>query len=108
MDAESEIVCQECGGTPCEWLEIGVDMVAQIRETFKGDEDNEGMYIRGTDGESVDSSTVRKAAYRLFTYMKFGHLGRGNRIPIPICVKQKIRDAYPLEDDSQYVGYYES
>ena len=65
--------------------------------------DDENM-MTGREGNMVPNSTVRKGAYKLFTYMKFGHLGKGTRIPVPDCVTQKIREKYP-EPDGNYVGF---
>ena len=45
--------------------------------------------------------------YRMFTYLKYGHLGRGVRIPIPECVVAKIREKYP-DPDEEYMGFMES
>ena len=56
------------------------------------------------DGVAVSNAKMRKALYRLFTYKKFGHLGKGNRIPIPNCVTDKIKEMYPDDDDS-YMGF---
>ena len=73
----------------------------------------ECYFFTNEDGNKVDDDDVlvtnermRKALYRLFTYMKFGHLGRGNRIPIPQCVVDKFREAYP-EPDGVYMGFHE-
>jgi hypothetical protein len=49
---------------------------------------------------------MRKALYRAFTYLKFGHLGKGRIIPIPSCVTAKIREMYP-ETDGDYMGFHE-
>ena len=45
--------------------------------------------------------------YRMFTYLKYGHLGRGVRIPIPECVVAKIREKYP-DPNEEYMGFMES
>ena len=51
-------------------------------------------------------NVVRKALYHLFTYLKYGHLGRGNRIPIPSCVMEKIREEYP-DQNREFMGFCE-
>jgi hypothetical protein len=48
--------------------------------------------ITDQDGNFIPNNKMRKALYKTFTYLKFGHLGRGNRIPIPSCVASKIRE----------------
>jgi hypothetical protein len=37
----------------------------------------------------VANSTFRKGAYNLGKYMNCGHLGKGNRVPIPIVKGEK-------------------
>ena len=56
------------------------------------------------NGEVVTNSNVRFYCYRMFTYMRYGHLGRGNRIPIPACVQAKIHELYP-DPNNRYVGF---
>ena len=88
---ESEAVCLRCGSTPCEWITYGKDII----------EGGQEMY---SEEENVENNKKRKAMYRLFTYIKYGHLGKGNRIPIPICVIEKIREMFP-SPDGNYMGY---
>jgi hypothetical protein len=46
------------------------------------------------DWNFVRNNKTRKALYKTFTCLKFGHPAQGNRIPIPSCVVSKIRDMY--------------
>ena len=57
-----------------------------------------------TEEDILENKKRRKAMYRLFTYLKYGHLGKGNRIPIPICVIENIRKVFP-SPDVNYMGY---
>jgi hypothetical protein len=34
----------------------------------------------------------------MFTYEKFGHVGKGNRIKLPLCVEGKIKEMIPNVD----------
>jgi len=43
---------------------------------------------------------MRKSLYKMFTYLKFGHLGKGHCIPIPRCFTNKIREVYPDPNDN--------
>jgi len=68
---------------------------------------------QGTTGEVLDaagdvvlSAKVRFALYSYFTYIKYGHLGRGNRIPVPRCIKCKIEALHP-EPTGNYRGFQE-
>ena len=42
--------------------------------------------------------TKRYLAYRVFTAWARGKLGKYKRLPIPACVVNKIRLAFPLSD----------
>lgn len=57
-------------------------------------------------GELVPNSKMRKLLYKSFTYLKFGHLGRGNHIPIPFCVVQQIQLLH-LDPNGNYIGFHE-
>ena len=57
--------------------------------------------------ERLENKEMRKSMYRMFTYLKYGHLGRGVRIPIPECVVAKVREKYP-DPDEDYMGFMES
>ena len=57
--------------------------------------------------EQIENKERRKSMYRMFTYLKYGHLGRGVRIPIPECVLTKIQEIYP-DPDGEYMGFKES
>ena len=55
-------------------------------------------------GERTPNHLIRKAMYQFYIYMKNGHLGKGNRIPIETCVDDNIRATWP-EADGHYIGY---
>jgi len=48
---------------------------------------------------------MRYAAYRSVTYFIHGKLGRRNRIRLPSCVGQKIRDDYPNPPGVPYTRF---
>ena len=58
-------------------------------------------------GNRVSNTQMCKAIYRIFTYIKFGHLGRGVRINVPSCVTNKIRGMCPSAD-GDYMGFKEN
>ena len=112
-EEDEEEVCVHCGGTPCEWEEFGDDIAQREQEMRKSLSlivacDHEGSQIvdRNTK-QRLESKEMRKSMYRMFTYLKYGHLGRGVRIPIPECVVGKIREKYP-DPDEDYMGFRES
>ncbi|CAM4681789.1 unnamed protein product [Leuciscus chuanchicus] len=50
----------------------------------------------------ISSRLFRLTAYRQFTLWARGHLGRRNRIPIPSCAVNYIRDLFP---SAEYQGF---
>jgi hypothetical protein len=100
------IVCQICGSTPCEWAEFGDEVKDYSKRLYIHKAMNGTIAMTDRDGNFIPNKKMRKALYKTFTYLKFGHLGRGNRIPIPLCVVSKIREMYP-EPDGNYIGFHE-
>ena len=103
---DEDEVCVICGGSPCEWTEFGPAVEAEIqvlhlREFRVGQE-----VIVDKDGNLVSNNVMRKTLYKKFIYIKYGHLGKGNRIPIVSCVTKKIRELFPEIDDNKYVGFH--
>ena len=104
---EEESVCHHCGNTPCEWDGFGKDLLQKTGMMHFRETRNGADVVVDESGHLVPNSSMRRAMYRIFTYLKFGHLGRGVRIPIPECVLQKIRAIYPA-NDGQYMGFHET
>ena len=50
------------------------------------------------------TNSYRKAAYRRFTLMKYGCLGKGNRRVLPACVVLAVSRRF-LSRDGVYMGY---
>jgi hypothetical protein len=98
-------VCEICGGTPCEWDQYADGIVMQSVALFHRDRHGGKEVIIDEQGGIVNNSKMRKYLYKAFTYLKYGHLGRGNRIPVPPCVVRKIRDMFPDPEDN-YVGFH--
>lgn len=94
---EEETMCDTCGGTPCDWLVYGEEVLSDIQKAYDEDE----------VADNVENRTIRKSAYKLFVYLKYGHMGKGNRIQIASCVVDRIRDKWP-EEDGNYTGYNSS
>lgn len=80
--------CEGCGETPCAFAHIGEEV---FRHTSN-------QYAPG----AVSNEQMRKTCYKVFTFMKYGHLGRGYRIEIPPCVLEEIRSRWPSDS---YMGH---
>ena len=107
MFEEEEDVCVHCGGTPCEWDELGPELLEREQSMHSRQEIEGVIVVVDDNGSRIANNDMRRAMYRMFTYIKFGHLGRGVRIPIPECVLCKIRQKYPKED-GEYMGFKEA
>lgn len=95
-------VCEYCGGSPCEWDEWGLETIDATVGRFQWTQNN--TVLVDENCLEVSRSFVRKTLYQLFTYVKYRHLGRGNRIPIPTCVEREIRQRYP-EPNGEYMNF---
>ena len=49
---------------------------------------------------------LRSVAYRQFVRLVWEYVGKSNRLPLPCCVYNAIRSAFPTAED-QYHGYEE-
>ncbi|KAJ8049558.1 P2X purinoceptor 7 [Holothuria leucospilota] len=54
--------------------------------------------------ENLQNRQYRFVAYKMFTQWGHGHMGRGNRTPIPSCAVYQIRLKFP-EPDAEYTGF---
>jgi hypothetical protein len=90
MDNNKVPICVICGRTTCEWEEFRGGVVEQSKLLYNCKQHGEQDVRVDDNGVIVPNSRMRKALYRAFTYLKFGHLGKGRRIPIPSCVTTKI------------------
>lgn len=50
----------------------------------------------------------RLVAYRQYTWMVHGYLGRHRRRAIPSCAVWRLRRAYPEADPRNYIGFEEA
>jgi hypothetical protein len=57
---------------------------------------------------AVDKALINKqcrfAAYQMYTHTKLGYLGKGNRVPLPLCVSDAVRKNFP-DPNHSYVGF---
>ena len=105
QDEEGEDqVCLFCGGMPCNWIDLGPDLLEQL----------EGMYSLNDKGKKVDANgdiipnnQLCKSLYRLYVTAQFGYLGNGERVQVPECVSKKIKAVYP-DYNGKYMGCKEN
>jgi hypothetical protein len=95
-EAAADVCCYVSGKTPCEWLEYGVIALDSFEEKFDISTAFENGYVVDkSSGAKVPNNKIRFLFYKKFTYEKFGHLGRGNRIKIPDCIEQQVKFMFP-------------
>ena len=65
--------------------------------------------LRGA-GDVMDAgilpNTARRTLYRTYIGAVHGYLGRGNRVVVPICVRDFIREIFP-DAAEEYMGHLE-
>jgi hypothetical protein len=95
IGVSSDDFCDLCNGTPSDWSLYGQLIVDSIQGTI-------------TTSHSTDLSSINKsrrfAAYQMYTRVKHGYLGKGNRTPLPKCVTDYIRSNFP-DKENCYVGF---
>ena len=86
-----ENVCSICQQNPC----VVVEHLSYIHEI--------AMHLRNK-GES--NRAIRYQLYRRLSNKLHGPLGRGNRVPLPDCLVDFVRENFPNENTAeQYVGF---
>ncbi len=63
-----------------------------------------GYVVDKSSGAKVPNNKIRFLFYEMFTYEKFGHIGRGNRIKKPDCIDQQVKQKFP-DLDGNYTNY---
>ena len=91
VDSEEYEVCFHCGEKPCFWLNFKEEILSST--------------VKNMDDCLVSNSLLRKKAYQMFVYFKYGRLGKGNRVRIPECVLDGIRKVWPETDQANYMGH---
>ena len=84
------INCSGCGDTPCSGYRLC---------SF-------GLEYKARTGN--DNKAVRFKLHQKYTRETCGVLGRGQRIPIPLCIDAMIKEEFPNEDGSEHVGFKEA
>jgi len=103
--ANNDECCYICGKTPCKWLEYGVDVLSAVRNCFDvSTAETAGYVVEQGSGNEVSNNRVQFKMYRMFTYEKFGGLGKGNQMKLPNCVESAIKRTFP-DLDGNYTNF---
>ena len=89
--------CNHCGEEVCMWIEFEPEVIETTEYDIACD-------ITLID-DMIDNKLKRKRAYRVYTAIVHGWLGKGVRKRIPTCVKRGIRSHYP---STTYMGHRDS
>jgi hypothetical protein len=83
-----KLKCAHCEKSPCEWYTFGKIIVQETSILIN----------------KLENNKLRKKAYGIYTKHRYGTLGKGNRIEIPKCVIDHIREEWP-DKNNQYMGF---
>jgi hypothetical protein len=85
---DDEWLCPACRNSPCEFLQSQQELE------------------RIVDCMAPDTSAKAKRfhAYQFMSRKLHGQLGKKNRVPLPPCCQQGLRDLFPSED-GKYTGF---
>lgn len=79
-----------CGCDPCLWIDIREEVMLHVEHKRRSGE--------------IRNNVLRKFGYQKAVNIIHGVLGRGNRVELPTCVVDGIRNEYP-DEDNVYMGY---
>jgi hypothetical protein len=75
--------------------------------TFVATKNFNGMMEAETDEVTKIQRDCKKKCFKYFTRLRYGVLGRNNRIDNEDCVKNGIRGMFPVPNDD-FIGYHSS
>ena len=93
-DHTSSTVCLYCGDKPCFWISYKDEMISST--------------MTKVDNYLKPNSFFRKRAYQTYVLFKYGRLGKGNRVRVPLCVLEGVRSVWPETDSNNYMGHKDS
>ena len=91
-----ETYCELCDTVPCFVYQF-LDQVIASCEVME-------ITRRCDDVPPPNNNERRKLCYKKFTRAIHGSLGQGNRVRLPACVVEFVRNRYPDEDHA-YMGF---
>ena len=86
-------ICMSCNEDPCLWVQHSDQILRGCQED--------------SNGATRSNNECRYYCYRHFTRQIHGCLGKGNRVDLPKCVKNMIKDTFPDEKEV-YTGFKRS
>jgi hypothetical protein len=96
LEEEEVSACSYCGEQPCIWFTYE-DV---IKDTM-----TEWCAIQTSTKHCAPTNNLkRKEFYKSYIRMRYGYLGKGQRVEIPACVLAQVRKMYPDEKE-EYMGF---
>ena len=89
-----EVMCLSCGRMPCHVHSMGQEYL------------DYGYAYRNATGNN--HKTIRYKLYSRYIREVYGVLGRGVRVKLPECFEKFIKESFPNEDGSNYMGFREA
>jgi hypothetical protein len=87
--------CSDCQMTPCDWTLLGPSIVDCVQSSKS--------CTTVSDCASTNKQ-CRFMPYQMFTRANLGYLGKHNRVPLPPCIVDGVRNNFPDPKDI-YVGF---
>ena len=101
--------CEDCGQLPCLLCsDDAEEMFCDLDLVLLSEEAND---IAGLDRSEVikkiaadQLKATRFKAYKRWSFVVNGVLGKGRRVPLPNCITKKIKELWP-DPEEEYVGF---
>ena len=94
-EIQNVLVCPHCDQEPCVWVENREAVVVHVQH----------KELSVADNYNMANNEKRRHCYQFFSRVINGVLGRGNRIPLPSCVVDGVRETYPNEEGMEHMGF---
>ena len=86
-------LCHDCGSAPCEMMSMGTEVMAFVNAMDEADNLN------------LSYRQKRFLCYTGYSAYKHGYLGKHNRIKLPSCVEEGIKNHYSEANIFDFTGF---
>ena len=97
----SSTKCCSCNHCPCVNVLYWSTLILKLENEWHSD--IEGNLVT-VDNKIVSNKAKRYFLYKQYILERYGVLGRGKQIKLPLCIESKIKETYP-DPTGEYVGF---
>ena len=94
-------MCQFCKKCPCVWYQGQQVLTNSINQKWSTSSDGK---IIDQNGDIIPNNKIRYFLYQSFIKQHYGILGYGNRVKLPECVINGIKNTFP-DPHGEYKGF---